>query len=397
MNEREATDLLDKLGSQVTVGPPPVKRVLEDGKRGLSRRRRLLTTSAVAAVSLVIAAAALVRPGTSVEGPTTGGPTGGHVRTISPTVEPGQASSVRTWVASLPQGGPPAVPYLVGDTFHDGAASWSTRGEPYRVLDKVPGGYLVEGNPDREYAWRYGIRDGSGGVSWLGAAPEFDPLAVLSTDHSQLAVVAGSLIHLFDLEQRTELASIDAGGYVEPIQLVDAGLLYAVYSGTGNGQAHLWKPAANGGAPVDLQYIPASVSDDLTRALVPDSNIRCWRAVDVSGTQVTSTLYKSCGLQRTYTISPDGAHALTVDMKVVNLNSGTASAFADAPTDGPTMPDAVWEDSEHVLLRLELRPAPSGLDREAVTVRCSVVTSDCERVPETSGPGLTALDFTRTP
>jgi hypothetical protein len=361
-------------------------------RRRKHRWRALMAAAALAAIWLAVVGVVVVWDDNATERPAAAGPTTGQ----HDGSEAGQhVTPLEAWVASLPIGDPPAKPYMQGSVVHDGEIEWSIRSGPYSlVLDRVPGGYLVQSDFGPDHEWRFGVRDASGNVYWLGSR-EFGAFAVLSSDHTRLAVTADSDIHLYDLERQTGVASLRESGGVEPIQLVDKGLIYAVYAG-GPGQVRLWNPDRSD-TPENLHYEPSVVSDDMTRALVSGSKGACQRAAEIAGDDVTRYLITTCWPQRTYTISPDGAHALTVDMNVVDLDTGQVSPFQDAPRRAPLMPHAVWEDSQRILLRLPLNNTGSRLYGKATTIRCSVTDLTCERISQDDGPSIRVLDATRTP
>jgi hypothetical protein len=360
----------------------------------MARRRRRARAAVALSAASVLCAIAIVLPLSGVVQISSDDPS----TTRQPSHHPSdQAASVTAWIASLPTGRPPSVPYRQGSwTVHDGDQSFSTRGERYNVLDKVPGGYLVEEWPSADaYEWRVGVLDVTREVTWLNGAGR-SPMPLLSPDHAYAAIASdnGTTIRVYDLRRLTEVASVEADGYASPVRFVHTGLVYSVDDLTPSAYAMLWDPAHPGDDPVALGFVPQAVTGNLSRALLAVQK-PCWEAIDTAAADQRSTLYRSCGLQRTYTISPDGGHALTSDFHVIDLDRGTAARFDGAPTHGIIMPVAVWEDSEHVLLRIRRHPTRGGLHEDPVIVRCSVVSLACEVSVDGYGKDLRLLDATQ--
>lgn len=314
--------------------------------------------------------------------------------TLSAPSNPGDArESLAGWLSGLPEGAPPTLPYLQGDVFHDGSSQWSLRSSPYSVLGAVPGGWLVQ-QMKPHYTFRYGIKEATGGVVWL-TRPLFDPLEVVSSDYQRLAVVADHQVLLYDLSTQAQIAQFDARTYVEPVELTNAGLVYE----TGNGHAYVWSPGAS---PERLSFSPNAASDDLRYALVLKPGKPCAKGVGINGSLVPRTVYSGCRENRPYSLSPDGRHALTVNLGVVDMSDGSLTPLPGFPG-SRGWPTIAWEDNENALVRVETDSSPSHPGTVAL-VRCSVITRSCERLLQTASRkagyayySLFILDPTTTP
>lgn len=75
MNDDEATMLLDRLGTQVEVGSPPIKDIFTDGNRVKRRRRGLQVAGSAAVVFALALGGYALKPGPGVENATTVAPT----------------------------------------------------------------------------------------------------------------------------------------------------------------------------------------------------------------------------------------------------------------------------------------------------------------------------------
>lgn len=70
MNEVQVTTLLDRLGSQIDVGPAPVERVADAGSRRLRARRSAQIAGIAASVSVITIGGLALRPDHDAAGPT---------------------------------------------------------------------------------------------------------------------------------------------------------------------------------------------------------------------------------------------------------------------------------------------------------------------------------------
>lgn len=70
MNEVQVTTLLDRLGSQIDVGPAPVERVADAGSRRLRARRSAQLAGVASAVAVIAVGGLALRPDHNAAGPT---------------------------------------------------------------------------------------------------------------------------------------------------------------------------------------------------------------------------------------------------------------------------------------------------------------------------------------
>jgi hypothetical protein len=152
MNEERVADLLDRLVGQAQVGPPPVERVVEAGRRRRRVRLGIQLVGAAAAVALVVAGGVVLRPVLSNNG--------------SASTPPSSTSGVNH---AIP-GRPPTPEQLVGDWLMSvrpvhGPPS-STVGSKGRLTltFRLPSSGLQWGGDDGCNSWGGQVRLGTGGA-----------------------------------------------------------------------------------------------------------------------------------------------------------------------------------------------------------------------------------------
>jgi hypothetical protein len=396
MDDATTRDLIRAAAVQIPVRPPDPEQLIAEA--GHSRRSSRWVFGAVATVVVVLAATALigvlVNPDRSSHGdqnPTTR-------RTTSPTAAP---ASVAAWVRALPAGAPPRLPYFKGRDFFNGSERVALPGYPYIILGGTPHGFLVQ-QMRPGYKFRYGIVHGNQSVTWLTAFA-FDPLETMSKDHQQLAVADAATIQIVDLANERVTATLRADSPVVGLtSLTDRGVLFGTNQTDGTGQVNLWSP----GHPVrELPFEPFAASTDLRYALV-HSGGSCADAIHVLPDETTAVDYHGCGNARPLSLSPDGLHAITPDLRTIDLQSGSVDTMTGASAGFAQVSfedhQIVWEDDTHVLIRLITtgrpdRPGTSALIRCSTDGACERIFTDVPRHPASGYYDVQVLDPTTQP
>jgi hypothetical protein len=254
------------------------------------------------------------------------------------------------------------------------------------------------------YSWRYGIDHGGQQVRWLTGYLA-DPVETMSKDHQQLAVTDSTTIRIIDLARERVTATFRADSPVVGLtSLTDQGVLFDTNQTYGTGQVNLWSP----GHPVRvLPFEPFAASTDLRHALVLSGG-SCVDAIHVLPNETTVVIYHGCGNARPLSLSPDGLHAITPDLRTIDLQNGSVHTMSGTgPHPGLAQVSfedhqIVWEDDAHVLIRLittgrQDRPGTSALIRCSTEGRCERLFTDVPRHPASGYHDVQVLDPTTQP
>jgi RNA polymerase sigma-70 factor, ECF subfamily len=351
----------------VRAEPDLIARVLEQSRSARRQRRRSLwLTGCVAALVTVVGASLVYLGGSDDLSP---GPDRPRLIVTDPIA----------WARQLPQGPPVRLAYIVDADIHlPGLRAPLPRGVGMPI-GKTPEGWLVTvyaairpGKGGPADGLRYGIVTANGSIELLPRDPYHGSIGLraLSPD-GKLFAMGGALV---DVEPRRVIGRTPANAFYST-GWTPAGLLYASRR---NASSWLWQP---GSRPV---AVPARLLDTAVTAPVglAESSDNCFNVVHLAADGGVAPSYDGCasGASSPVSLSPDGSHALTADMSVLDLGDGTVTSF-DLPAS--SIAGFGWEDNDHFVLPVESRET---LNRDrAVFVRCSIATRECERAgPEFS-------------
>ncbi|HEU0286546.1 MAG TPA: sigma factor-like helix-turn-helix DNA-binding protein [Nocardioidaceae bacterium] len=351
----------------VHADPDLIARVLEQSRSARRQRRRSLWLSGCAAALVTVVGASLVYFGGSDD--SSPGPDRPRLLVTDPIA----------WARRLPQGPPVRLAYIVDADIHlPGLRAPLPRGVGMPI-GKTPEGWLVTvysatrpGNGGQADGLRYGIVTANGSIELLPRDPYHGSvgLRALSPD-GELFAMGGAVV---DVERRRVIGRTPADAFYST-GWTPAGLLYASRR---NASSWLWQP---GSRPV---AVPARLLDTAATAPVglAESKDNCFDVVHLAADGGVAPSYDGCasGASSPVSLSPDGSHALTADMSVLDLDDETVTSF-ELPAS--SIAGFGWEDNNHFVLPVESRET---LNRDrAVFVRCSIVTHECER----AGPEFT--------
>jgi len=363
MTQEELTrQLFHTAGDGIPAEPLAAHRVIAGARR---RRGRRVAAIVAATVGLVVLGTAVV--------------VGGHGRdrgglpSHDPTLNPTRSTQTwREWLAGLPDGEPPGLPYIMGHTVMYASMELDLRDYRYNVVGAAPHGLLIEELAANGYQLRYGLRHEDSTERWL--TPYAPAVPTVSTDGRQLAFPAGGVLRLYDLDREELVASIDAGQYASPLTITDRGIVYSGGDPRTTGKTLLWTP---GREPVEMGFTPFATSTDLQYALVAEPGTPCASAVRVEADLTGTVVYEGCWRNRPLALAPDGLHVLTPDLHLIGLEDSSNIALTTARI-RIWVPEAVWEDPDHVLVKVQDTDGVSGAGPVGL-VRCST-DGDCESV-----------------
>lgn len=374
MDDATTRELIRAAVAQIPVRTPVPEQLI--ARAGTTRRASGWVYAAMAAVVVVLATTALIgvllnqhRGSHGDQSPTTR-------RTTPSSAAP---QSVSAWVRALPAGALPRLPYFKGRDFIIGSQRVPLAGYPYKILGGAPHGFLVK-EVGSGYSWRYGIDHGNNSVTWLTAFA-FDPVETMSKDHQRLAVAYAQTIQIIDLAQERVIATFHASSAVVGlVALTDQGVAFETNETYGRGKVNLWSP----GHPLrQVPFEPFAASTDLRYALVLGGG-PCVDAIHVLPDETIAITYHGCGVARPLSLSPDGLHAITPDLRTVDLQDGSVHAMNGTSTHRGFAQvsfsdhQIVWEDDTHVLIRLITTGRQDGTGTSAL-IRCST-DGACERI-----------------
>lgn len=384
---RQSTRALELLGEQwaaeehlptsmaaatdpVRADPELVIRVIEASSSARRRRRRTLWLTGCTAALVALVGAGVTFVDGSDDSPRQPDP--------PPLVDVDPIA----WARQLPQGSPVQLAYVA-----NGAIHLPNRQEPLpdramRPIGKTTEGWLVtigrDARPGKGVLparLGYGLVTARGTIEPLPQDPYDGPpmLEALSPDGKLLAM-GGALV---DVAQRRVVGRTPSGAFYStgwtPVGMV--------YIGGPEETGWLWRP---GSTPIGLPVRIWDTAANAPIALATSGN-DCVNVVRLTADGDVTTVYDDCasGASSPVSLSPDGAHAVTAALDVLDVDEGTATPY-ELPTRGIAGMLA-WEDNDHFVLPFETRETATR-DR-AVFVRCSVTTQECERAgPEFTKP-----------
>jgi RNA polymerase sigma factor (sigma-70 family) len=354
----------------VRADPELVIRVIEGSRSARRRRRQTYWLTGCAA-----ALAALVGAGVTFFDGSDDSPT-------EPDPPPVVDVDPIAWARQLPQGAPVRLAYLANGAIHVPDQPEPLPRQAVRPIGKTAEGWLVnvagdarQGQGGPSVGLGYGLVTANGAIEPLPQDPYDGPpmLEALSPD-GKLFAVGGALV---DLGQRRVVGRTPAGALYStgwtPVGMVYIGGPYE--------SGWLWRP---GSPPIGL---PVRIWDTATNAPIALATSRhdCVNVVRLTADGDVSPIYDDCasGASSPVSLSPDGSHAVTAALDVLDVDEGTITPYG-LPTRGIAGMLA-WEDDDHFVLPFETQQTATR-DR-AVFVRCSVTTQECERAgPEFTKP-----------
>lgn len=357
------------------------------GARVHGRRRAAVAVAGVAVVALAVPFIHALTSSTTTVQPVAPSPTVRHSphRTSAP--EPVQQPDA--WVAGLPDGRPPAVPYLQGMTYHWSAqpgqdATYAVPDVNTNVFGPVRGGVAVglmdtpAGHPE------FGVAAPGGAFRRLGNGAAFG--AAASPDGSRVAVGATGArqIQVYDVATGAKLSSVKAAG-ARVLSWGPGGVYYETGYLSGNEKTWVWDPGSAtrpepATAALDRHGFGLTVDPGCTKLVSQDGVSGCL-AVPYSATdQVVSPDGRYVGYLAT---GPDRSAWVAV-LDTSTGRSSRLSARLPATAIDFQPDNLVWESGDQLLFVLDTRthgrPAAS-------MVRCSV-TGGCEvAFRDVTGPG----------
>ncbi|WP_328991509.1 hypothetical protein OG394_35050 [Kribbella sp. NBC_01245] len=299
------------------------------------------------------------------------------VRATQEAPNPGSAA-IDQWLAGLPRGPLPRVPYLTSTYLQDGTqrVPFSAVATPNDLwpIGRVPDGWLIgilpSASPDKPQLGRYSV---------LMQPDRFAELArgelrgaVVSPDGKRIAyaiIPAGGQPRaaVFDVGTRKEVASVGIGRTTR----ID-----------GWNAAGIWLSSLPDSAkPMQLsRWIPGKAVQELGIGAVVVPSGRTDRMVQRSGDcdQITtfgergfSVVAKYCGFGDSGSVlSADGAVFITADGVARTVGFQHQTQLDWLP--GVPLGDHAWEDGDQVLLAVDT-------ETRRVLVRCDVHSGKCER------------------
>jgi hypothetical protein len=370
MNHDELHDLLTRATDAIESPRLGSGALRAAGARRTGRRR-----SIVVSVGAALAVAAVVA---AVTGPLASQRENGNPAAPSTDTAP-TAGGLARWVAGLPEGDPPEVPYLKGMTLHlpDGSAV-EIPGEDAAIVGITVKGpvVLVEDTRSGQFTSRYLV------VHTTTGRHDEIPRSILGgyvqdevTSPDGRLFIAGS--NVIDLQNSNVVAVLPAHAAVL-LSWTDAGVQYADKAG----RQWLWEPRSEPWQLKEPTWFPSQLDPtevgNKNDAVGLATSEGCTEVVHVyRGSQHDERWGRRCQGPAAVTMSPEGSWLLTRDLGVVDAVNMTTLPLA-TPTPGELPPDtgAYWTSDSVVLLAL-----PWGV------VRCDVITRDCERATD----GLVAL------
>jgi DNA-directed RNA polymerase specialized sigma24 family protein len=365
--EDQLRDRLAAAVDPVRADPELIARVIEEsGSARRQRRRSRLLTGCAAALIALVGGSLVYFDGSGDHSPP--GPDQPGLVQVDPIA----------WARQLPQGPPIRLAYLTGMASHvPGRRAPLPRGAGLPI-GKTPEGWLVTVYPHGPHkgglsAWlRYGLVTAKGTIELLPRDPYHGSIGVraLSPD-GRLFAMGGALI---DIAQRRVIGRTPPDAFYST-GWTSVGLLY---SSRQRASARLWRP---GSAPVRLPDPVWAGAATAPIGLVAAGE-DCLNVVHLDAGGDTTPLYDGCaaGATSPVSLSPDGTHALTDDLDMLDVAEGNVTPW-ELPTNGTGQPG--WEDNDHFVLPVESSET-TGRDR-VVFVRCSIAAHSCER----AGPEFT--------
>jgi hypothetical protein len=367
--------------------------------RGARARRRRRTGAAVAALAL---AAALV-PVLQIVGGTTGsvGPLAPSVtRTPHNSTAPAPVRNPNAWIAGLPGGPPPAVPFVEGMTYH-----WSPRPSldaAYPIPDvntnvfgPVQGGVMVSlTGVAGTFHPQFGIASPTGQFLRLGRGSAYGMAA--SPDGREVAVAdtRAHRIQVYDAGTGTPLSSMSATD-ARVLSWGPGGVYYETGVLSGNGNIWVWSPGSVAGprtvaAALNRHGVGLSITISCTRLATPDTLSDCLPLpTSAAGQEVVSSDGRYVGY---IAMAPDS------DVRV-HEQRGAWVGVLDVATGQttrltPRLPSGTIDDRGHNLvwgpagkLLFVVTSRPGHPQSTASMVRCSV-TGGCDvALRDVTGPG----------
>jgi hypothetical protein len=288
------------------------------------------------------------------------------------------------------------VPYLLrpleGErALHDGDQVVAVEADVSDVVGRVSGGWLI--SYDSATNMHIAVVAADGTRRPIGSATGNAHHAVLSPDHTQVAVVEGTKLQVYDVASGRPLAArtlpyeLDLHGWNQ------AGLWASKLGGQAISQMSVWQPKTGQLTSVTLPKAASfvDVAQQAGGILMATSADRqhCLTYAQLSGGRLT-TGRPYCEQEPLHpVVSPDGA-TFALANAVVDLRTGKRTPFQLAQAhvaEGPA-----FEDADHVLvvqaLREDGRPAspmvPIGTPAEELphdtVFRCTVESGACEKV-----------------
>ncbi|MFC0623330.1 hypothetical protein [Kribbella deserti] len=300
-----------------------------------------------------------------------------------------------SWLAKLPQGELPRVPYLQHGYLNDGnhrvaLPKISTRNATSWPIARVADGWLIG-----VVSWR---GEEPGGFGLLKRSGQFDFLAkgdprgaALSPDGKQLAygtapwqqkaegVGTVSSADMKDKMTRVAVMDLATRKEISSTEVLEGRLqgwnelgIWMTTSGAGSRwQSALWKPGSKPSAVPAVVAVPTSRSP---RMLWLSED--CERVVRLDEEHSAPAEYCGFGSSggRSGLLSPDGETYVRRDRVAMRVGSKQETPLGILA--GVPMHDHAWEDDTHVLIS-------AGIPGKAALIRCDVESGKCERTTNT--------------
>lgn len=395
MNDLE-TRLRTALHEEAAPLRAPSRLADEMVSRGARARRRRRTGAAVAGLALAAVLVPVLQGiggNTSTVGPVAPRPSVSHTPHPGPVQQPG------AWVARLPDGRPPLVPYLQGMTYHWSPSPGEDASYPVpdintNVFGPVHGGVMVGlTGVAGTFHPQFGIAAPDGRFLRLGEGPAYGMAA--SPDGREVAVADSRAreIRVYDAATGAQLSSVSAMD-ARVLSWGPGGVYYETGVLSGNGRIWAWSPGSVAGprtadAALDRYGVGLTISLACTRLATVDTLTGCLPLPPGSGPQVASSDGRYVGY-----IAMPADHGVHVHehrsawVGVLDVATGRRTRLT------PRLPSGAidgqgnnlaWEPSGDLLFVLTTHHGHR--QSTASMVRCSV-TGHCEvAMRDVNGPG----------
>ena len=115
--------------------------------------------------------------------------------------------------------------------------------------------------------------------------------------------------------------------------------------------------------------------------------------VQLDAEATITVIYQICDGTSLKTVSPGGRWAITADLRLIDLHSGTIAPLDNANVSRMNVwKDSRWLSEDQVLLTIT-PPEADGPPTRALLVRCQLPTNTCERATQALSVPLNQQDI----
>jgi len=379
-DEFEARLRADLLANEldVTPGSNLAPSAIAAGRRSLNRRRLAAGAGGVLAVTTLVLVGVALRDG-SPDSRTPVPPGASH----KPPTSSEATGSPMDWASSLPLGEAPEVPYLVGVDLHlpsgqvidlDGSGAGIVGASNVGTVLLVE----TEDSNGTPFSSRYVVVSDDGVVTELPISTRTPVQEAAISPDEELMAAHTSVTKLQDLSAVAAMPE-------------DAELLVAwtnsgiVYHAHRDGY-FLWQPGGQE-PPIKLDGHPGVFLNGTDIGL--RGRHGCSQVVQLQPDGTINPRYEICEGQRLHTVSPAGNWAITLDLELVDVRTGTVAPLDHANVGRIHVgADTRWLSENEVLLTIT-SPEGEGPVSRAVLVRCRLTDNVCERATDALDVPLT--------